>query len=400
MEKGAIKLVVFHGEDFSYWKARTQGYLLSQGHAIWEIVEENYRMPDTLVGATPAEVAKFENNSKARNILITALSRKEFDRVSHLKTAHDVWQKLCNTYEGTSQIKSMRKDTYNRQYQTFSQKSGESLSDCFARFESIVSNLRSCGALAYSENEMAKQLLYSLDESVWGIKIAAIEETADFATLDCDALFSKLKSHELSKQSRPNYDNALPSSSRALMSKSSANDDNACLVANPSHGRNSLEFALSSLVSASDEQMEAIPNEELALLTKKFKRFYNNRKERRGGRTRGCFECGDMNHYIADCPKKKKFDYSNKNDNFKGSYKDDYKKKKSFGSKKKNIKKIMSRACAALSDIDFSNKDISSSDEGRRKSRQRRRTMTSPVFASWQEEAHKRRISTPIPTPM
>jgi hypothetical protein len=39
--------------------------------------------------------------------------------VSHLETAHDIWLKLCNTYEGSSEIKSSRKDTYNRQYQTF-----------------------------------------------------------------------------------------------------------------------------------------------------------------------------------------------------------------------------------------------------------------------------------------
>jgi hypothetical protein len=38
MEKGAIKLVVFSGEDFSYWKNQTGNYLLSQGCAIWEII--------------------------------------------------------------------------------------------------------------------------------------------------------------------------------------------------------------------------------------------------------------------------------------------------------------------------------------------------------------------------
>jgi hypothetical protein len=38
----------------------------------------------------------------------------------------------------------------------FSHKPGESLDDCFARFESIVSSLRSCGPLAYSDNERAK----------------------------------------------------------------------------------------------------------------------------------------------------------------------------------------------------------------------------------------------------
>jgi proteasome lid subunit RPN8/RPN11 len=74
-----------------------------------------------------------------------------YDRV-----AHDIWLKLCNTYEGSSEIKSSCRDTYNRQYQTFSQKSEESLDDCFARSESIVSSLHSCGPLAYSDNECAK----------------------------------------------------------------------------------------------------------------------------------------------------------------------------------------------------------------------------------------------------
>jgi hypothetical protein len=82
----------------------------------------------------------------------------------------------------------------------FSQKPGESLDDCFARFESIVSSLRSCGSLAYSDNERAKQLLYALDDSIWGMKITALEESADFATLDTEKLFSKLKSHELSRK--------------------------------------------------------------------------------------------------------------------------------------------------------------------------------------------------------
>jgi hypothetical protein len=50
----------------------------------------------------------------------------------------------------------------------FSQKPGESFDDYFARFESIVSSLRSCGPLAYSDNEHAKQLLFALNDSVWG----------------------------------------------------------------------------------------------------------------------------------------------------------------------------------------------------------------------------------------
>jgi hypothetical protein len=39
--------------------------------------------------------------------------------VSHLETAHDVRHKLCNIYEGSSEIKSSRRDTYSRQYILF-----------------------------------------------------------------------------------------------------------------------------------------------------------------------------------------------------------------------------------------------------------------------------------------
>jgi hypothetical protein len=156
---------------------------LSQGHAIWEIVQKAYEilaMPDNV---TQGEVQRYENNYKALNLITTTLGRNVYDRVLHLETAHDVWLKLCNTYDGSSEIKSSSKDTYNRHFQTFSQKPGESLGGCFARFEFIVSSLRSCGPLAYSDNEHAKQLLYALDDHVWGMKITALEESDDFATL-------------------------------------------------------------------------------------------------------------------------------------------------------------------------------------------------------------------------
>jgi hypothetical protein len=217
---------------------------------------------DTLNHVTQSELQRYENNYKALNLITTALGRNVYDRVAHLETAHDVWLKLCNTYEGSSEIKSSRRDMYNRQYQTFSQKPGESLDDCFARFESIVSSLRSCGPLAYSDNERAKQLLYALDDSVWGMKITALEESADFTTLDTEKLFSKLKSHELSRKGRPNHDASF--SSKALITGAHVGGH----VANPTNTTDSsaLEFALSSLCAASDEQYENIPDNEIALL--------------------------------------------------------------------------------------------------------------------------------------
>jgi hypothetical protein len=114
MEIGAVKLVIFSGEDFGYWKNRTCNYLLSQGRNIWEIVQEAYVILDTLDHVTQGELQRYENIYKTLNLITTALGRTVYDRVAHLETAHDVWLKLCNIYEGSSEIKSSRRDTYNR----------------------------------------------------------------------------------------------------------------------------------------------------------------------------------------------------------------------------------------------------------------------------------------------
>jgi hypothetical protein len=84
---------------------------------------------------------------------------------------------------------------------------------------------------------------------------------------------------------------------------------------------------------------------------------------------RGCFECGNTTHFIADFPKRKKLDssnkynYNNNNQNDSSNKNDDKKKYRFGGNKKKKFQKIMSRACATLSDFDFSSDDSSSSEE-------------------------------------
>jgi hypothetical protein len=64
--------------------------------------------------ATQGEVQRYENNYKALDLITTALGRNVYDHVLHLETAHDGWLKLCNIYEGSFEIKSSHKDTYNR----------------------------------------------------------------------------------------------------------------------------------------------------------------------------------------------------------------------------------------------------------------------------------------------
>jgi hypothetical protein len=100
------------------------------------------------------------------------------------------------------------------------------------------------------------------------------------------------------------------------------------------------------LAAASDEQYEIISDDEIALLARKFCALHKFRKEKRRS-PRGCFKCVNTTHFITDCPKRKKFnssnkyDYTNRNDS---SNKGDNMKKNHFGgnNNKKKFQKIIS----------------------------------------------------------
>jgi hypothetical protein len=80
------------------------------------------------------------------------------------------------------------------------------------------------------------------------MKITALEESANFATLDTEKSFSKLKSHELSRKGRPNHDASF--TSKALITSACVGGHDA----NPTNiASSALEFVLSSLATTSDE---------------------------------------------------------------------------------------------------------------------------------------------------
>jgi hypothetical protein len=96
------------------------------------------------------------------------------------------------------------------------------------------------------------------------------------------------------------------------------------------------------LAAAYDEKYESVPDDEIALLARKFRALHKFHKERWRS-PRGFFKCGDTTHFIADCPKRKKLDsfnkynYNNNNRND-SSNKGHDKKKYHFGDNNKTEK--------------------------------------------------------------
>jgi hypothetical protein len=111
-----------------------------------------------------------------------------------------------------------------------------------------------------------------------GYENHCLEEFADFATLDTEKLFSKIKSHELSHKGHPNHDASFTIKALITSAHIGGHDANPTNTISPY-----LEFGLSSLAATSDEQYESIPDDKIALLARKFCTVHKFWKERRRG---------------------------------------------------------------------------------------------------------------------
>jgi hypothetical protein len=89
-------------------------------------------------------------------------------------------------------------------------------------------------------------------------------------------LFSKLKSHELSRKGHPNHDTSFTSKALIISARVGGHDANPTNTISPF-----LDFALSSLPVASDEQYESIPDDKIRLLARNFWAFHKFQKEMR-----------------------------------------------------------------------------------------------------------------------
>jgi hypothetical protein len=188
----------------------------------------------------------------------------------------------------------------------------------------VVNNMRAnVDVLPYDDHDRAVKLLHSLDRTVWGGKFEAIVDSEKYDTLTVNELFSKLKSAEVDRGMKAKIEGPTDSHSLTLIggSKGKAN-------ANPS----TRMFSFSSLMSMPDEEFDVLGENELALLTRRFKRLHENRVNMRRN-TRTCFQCGKPRHFIADCLEK----VENK-DNYKHKLKTDgkYRSRRDHKSKHKD----------------------------------------------------------------
>ena len=86
-----------------------RAFLQSLDEKVWQAVEIGWTKPTkALADWDDAKIKAANFNSRALNVLFSAITNEEFKKISSTKTAKEAWTILQTAYEGTKVVKDSK----------------------------------------------------------------------------------------------------------------------------------------------------------------------------------------------------------------------------------------------------------------------------------------------------
>ncbi|XP_075520556.1 uncharacterized protein LOC142553900 [Primulina tabacum] len=314
-----------------------QAHLAAQDDDMWYVITDGplkILKPNTAVAVTegaPQMVEKSRSewtsedkkkanlDNVAKDILYKTLDKNTFSKIKMCSTAKDIWEKLIQICEGNEQTKENKLSVAMQKFENLKMRAGETLNEFDERFSSLVNELTALGK-EYNNREIALKVMRALPRE-WDVKTMAMRVSKDLNKLELHDLFADLKAYEFELEVRSGEEpsnlptKALAATATAFTATATTSSTAAAVVPQ----------ALPTVIidNTLEKTAEQISSDAMSLFVKKFSRFMKKNHRTYQGPNRnfkkdspsgdmGCFNCGKIGHFIADCPKPKKDDQERK----------------------------------------------------------------------------------------
>jgi hypothetical protein len=127
-----------------------------------------------------------ENNSKDKNALLNGLSDTIFTKVTHCKSAKEIWDKIQNIYEGDSKFKAAKLQTYRGQFEQLKMKEDEDIIAYLLQVDETVNAIIGLEEET-KESVIVQRVLRSLPMRL-NPKISTLEERSYLNSISVDEL--------------------------------------------------------------------------------------------------------------------------------------------------------------------------------------------------------------------
>ena len=277
----------FDGTNFASWKHKMKMHILGHNPAVWAIVciglqGEFFDGREPNREATVEELKMLQYNAQACDILFNGLCPEEFNKISRLENAKEIWDTLIDMHEGTDSVKESKLDVLQSQLDKFKMKDGEGVAEMYSRLALITNEIAGLGSEEMTDRFIIKKILRALDGK-YDTVCTLIQMMPNYKDLKPTEVIGRIVAHEMSLKGNEKL-----------------------------HNKSSGAYKASCEAPTSSSEKQTF-NEELSLMVKNFNKFYKSRSKERSSksrsynekrsssRERNCYNCGRPGHYSNEC---------------------------------------------------------------------------------------------------
>jgi hypothetical protein len=149
----------FDGEDYSFWSHKMRSHLFSLHPSIWEIVENGMHFDSTDNPVCINE--QIHKNGQATTVLLASLCRDEYNKVSGLDNAKQIWDTLKISHEGNDATMITKMELVEGELGRFAMIRGEEPTQTYNMLKTLVNKIRSYGSTRWMDHDVGRLMLRS-----------------------------------------------------------------------------------------------------------------------------------------------------------------------------------------------------------------------------------------------
>jgi hypothetical protein len=234
---------------------------------------------------------QIHKNAQATTVLLASLCRDEYNKVSDLDNAKQIWDTLKISHEGNDATMITKIELVEGELGRFAMIRGEEPTQTYNRLKTLVNKIRSYGSTRWTDHDVVQLMLWSF-KVIDPHLVNLIREHPRYTKMTPEEILGKFVSDRMMVKEARYVDDALngplPLHESQLVALKATNS----------------KEALPSKVA----QVEAtgLNEDEMALIIKQFKTILKGRKEfPNKNKSRGkhsCFKSSKSGYFIAQCP--------------------------------------------------------------------------------------------------
>jgi hypothetical protein len=175
-------------------------YLDAINLGFWRVTRDGMKPLKNPEKSTMSEEKEIHLNTRAKNCLYESLSMDIFNQVFTLKTANEIWLKLHELHDDTSNVREQKHCLVLNEYNSFAMKDNELVRDMYSRLSLFINELNSIGINKVGDVDIVRKIISLLPQQRYRSIITILYNMEDLSTMTPTIVIRKIAAFEMSRK--------------------------------------------------------------------------------------------------------------------------------------------------------------------------------------------------------